>query len=173
MIAAGCTYKDVKPFPPKDGQNYHNDAKTPTAKVKWSTFPPSGGGHYEQWAVWNFYTDPVNPDQVVHNEEHGGVILWWGPQVPASTVKKLQDFYNESPDAVLGTPIAGLGNKLALSAWTGDPKTYYKNGYYGIGHLAICSKFDEAAFKKFRDAYRGGGPEGLPLSANKPGMGPQ
>ena len=32
---------------------------------------------------------------VVHNEEHGAVVIWWGPKVPASTVAKLQAFYNE------------------------------------------------------------------------------
>ena len=30
--------------------------------------------------------EPVNPRMVVHNEEHGGVVLWWGPKVPPATV---------------------------------------------------------------------------------------
>jgi hypothetical protein len=185
MVAAGCTYKDVAPLPPKDKVNYHSDVPTLTTKMKWSTFPPSGGGHYGNWAVWGFYTSPVNPRQVVHNEEHGGVVLWWGSKVPASTVNKLEAFYNSSPDAMFGTPIAGLGNKIALTAWTGDAARYYKIekvkqpngktknvGYYGIGHVAICPRFDETAFKTFRDAYRGHGPEGLPISLDLPGTGP-
>ena len=73
---------------------------------------------------------------------------------------------------MVGTPIAGLGNKIALTAWTGDPAKYYKNGYYGVGQSAICPQFDEKAFTTFRDAYRGKGPEGIPLSSNKPGTGP-
>ena len=173
MVAAGCTYKEVEPFPPKDKANFHNDVPSLTTKVKWSTYPPAAGSHYGHWAVWGFYTSPVNPRQIVHNEEHGGVILWWGPKVPTSTVDKLQTFYNASPDAMFGSPIAGLGDKLALTAWTGDPGKYYRNGDYGIGHVAICPTFDEAAFTTFRDAYRGKGPEGLPTSADKPGMGPQ
>jgi hypothetical protein len=173
MVAAGCTYKDVKPFPPKDKANFHNDVPTLTSKVKWSTFPPAAGSHYGRWAVWGFYTTPVNPRQVVHNEEHGGVILWWGPKVPASTVDKLQTFYAASPAAMFGTPIAALGDKVAITAWTGNPAHYYKNGDYGIGHIAVCQGFDEAAFTKFRDAFRGKGPEGLPTSADLPGMGPQ
>jgi len=92
-----------------------------TTKVKWSTFPPSGGSHYPLWAVWGFYTQPVNPRQVVHNLEHGGVVLWWGPKVPESTVSRLRAFYNQSPTGMFGTPLAGLGNKVAVSAWTGDP----------------------------------------------------
>jgi Protein of unknown function (DUF3105) len=172
MRAAGCTFVTKPPLPPKDGKNYHADSPTDTTKVKWSTFPPSAGGHYGAWAIWAFYRDPVSPNRVVHNEEHGGVILWWGPQVPSATVDKLSSFYDESPEGMVGTPIAGLGNKVAISAWTGDPSKYYQNGYYGIGHLATCPRFDEKAFTTFRDAYRGHGPEGIPLSSDQPGTGP-
>jgi hypothetical protein len=173
MLSAGCTYVEKKPLPPKDKTNYHADSPTLSTKVKWATFPPSGGGHYPLWAVWGFYTSPVNPRQVVHNEEHGAVVLWWGPKVPQSTISQLQDFYQSSPVGMFGTPIAGLGNKIALTAWTGDPAKYYRNGYYGMGHLAICSRFDEKAFTTFRDAFRGKGPEGIPLHPyDEPGQGP-
>jgi Protein of unknown function (DUF3105) len=176
MISAGCTYRDVKPFPPKkDPTNYHADVPTLSTPTKglWSTFPPSGGAHYGLWAVWGFYRQPVNVRQVVHNEEHGAIVLWWGPKVPASTVNQLEAFYQQQPDGVFGTPIAGLGNKIALTAWTGDPNKYYRNGYYGIGHLAICPHFDQSAFATFRKAYRGKGPEGIPLAADEPGCGPE
>jgi hypothetical protein len=176
MTAAGCTYRDVKPLPPKKNPtNYHADVpslSTPT-KGLWSTFPPSGGAHYGLWAVWGFYRQPVNPRQVVHNEEHGAVVIWWGPKVRSSTVDELEAFYRQKPEGMFGTPIAGLGNKIALTAWTGSPTTYYRNGNFGVGHLAVCSSYDEKAFTTFRDAFRGKGPEGIPLSSDAPGMGPQ
>src|SRR5258708_2370274 len=79
VAAAGCTLKSVVPLPPTKGDHvvspYHQDAPTLTSKVKWNTDPPAAGGHYQVWAVWNFYTDPVNPLMVVHNEEHGGVVI--------------------------------------------------------------------------------------------------
>ena len=146
---------------------------TTSTKGLWSTDPPSAGGHYGLWAVWGFYRQPVNPRQVVHNEEHGAVVMWWGPKVPASTVDQLQAFYNKSSDGMFGTPYPSLGNKIALTAWTGDPNAYYVNHNYGIGHIAICPTFDEKAFAAFRDAYRGKGPEGIPLSNDQQGMGPQ
>jgi hypothetical protein len=179
LLAAGCTYRDVKPLPPKKdptGANggYHMDVPTLTTSTKglWSTSPPSAGAHYPQWAVWGFYKTPVNPRQVVHNEEHGGVIIWWGPNVPKSTVDQLQAFYNQQPDGMFGTPYAGLGSKIALTAWSGNSTDYYRNGNYGVGHIAVCTKFDQKAFAAFRSAYRGQGPEGIPLSADEPGMGP-
>jgi Protein of unknown function (DUF3105) len=182
MLAAGCTYKDVPPLPPKKNPlNYHADVPTLSTPTKglWSTFPPSGGAHYGLWAVWDFYRQPVNIRQVVHNEEHGAVVIWWGPHVSTSTVNQLEAFYQQQPDGMFGTPVAGLGDKIALTAWTGDPAIYYQktkqypNGYYGIGHIAICKKFDQTAFAAFRKAYRGKGPEGIPLSADEPGCGPE
>ena len=124
--------------------------------------------------MWGFYRQPVNPRQVVHNEEHGGVVIWWGPKVPSSTVDKLEAFYQQKPGGMFGTPYAALGDKIALTAWTADPgKTYYQPGDYGTGHIAICSSFDQKAFATFRDAFRGQGPEGIPLADDAPGMGPQ
>jgi hypothetical protein len=39
----------------------------------------------------------------------------------------------------------------------------------GKGRLAVCSTFDEKAFKTFRDAFRGKGPERFPVDALTPG----
>jgi hypothetical protein len=173
MTAAGCSFKTVKAYVPP-GQNVH--VSSLTSNDHWNTDPPSNGQHYPEWAVWGFYTQAVNPRQVVHNEEHGGVILWWGSQVPQSTVSALHGFYTQQADGVFGTPYPKLGSKIAITAWTGDPTKYGQNGYYGSGHIAVCPSWTpkvEAAFKTFRSAYRGHGPEGIPLSADEPGMGPQ
>ena len=182
MRAAGCTYYDVAPYPPKDAatrNNYHDDFPTLSAKPHWSTFPPSAGGHYRLWAVWGFYRTPVNPAMVVHNEEHGGIVIWWGPDAASSTVAQLKSFYDEQPVGMFGTPIAGLGKEIALTAWTADPKWKGDEGLaflhhdYGLGHVAICPRFDQKAFAAFRDAYRGKSPQGFPLTADRPGCGPE
>jgi hypothetical protein len=172
MRAAGCTYRSVKPanFRPN-----HLDMPTLTTKPNWNTFPPAGGVHFGQWAVWGFHDEgPVNPRMIVHNEEHGGVVLWWGPQTPASEVDKLREFYTSDPVGVVATeilPFEGktLGSKVAITAWTGDPKKYFKNGYLGTAHVAVCPTFNEHAFTTFRDAFIGKSVEGIPRSANQPG----
>jgi hypothetical protein len=134
MTAAGCSFKTVAAFVPK-GQPTH--VPSLTKKLPWNTSPPSNGQHYPEWAVWGFYKEPVNPRMVVHNEEHGGVVTWWGSQVPSSTVNKLLAFYGEQPTGSFGTPYPALGSKIAITAWTGDPSHYQQNGYYGQGHIAI------------------------------------
>jgi hypothetical protein len=156
MRAAGCTLKTAKATSRTHVTNFG-------AKIKYNTDPPSNGSHYFQPAVWDFYTTPADPIQVVHNEEHGGAILWWGNKVPASTVDQLRAFYHSSPNGVLGTPYAKLGSKVAITAWTAP------SGGMGEGHAAVCPTFNEKAFKAFRDAYRGKGPERYPLDIETPG----
>ena len=156
MSAAGCTLKTA----PNKSRKHITSL---TAKIKYNTYPPSNGSHYFAPAIWDFYTTPANPIQVVHNEEHGGVILWWGDKVPSSTIDELRSFYNQSPDAMVGTPLASLGNKVAITAWTSP------SGGNGEGHAAVCPTFDEKAFSAFRDAYRGQGPERYPVDTLTPG----
>jgi hypothetical protein len=156
LAAAGCTLKTA----PATSRQHVTSL---TKKIKYNTDPPSSGSHYYQPAIWDFYTTPANPIQVVHNEEHGGVILWWGNKVPSSTVDELRAFYNESPNGMLGTPYASLGKKVAITVWTAPADGL------GEGHAAVCPTFNEKAFKTFRDAYRGQGPERYPLETETPG----
>jgi hypothetical protein len=171
MTAAGCTFSSNKISVP--GGKTH--IARLTGKFPWATNPPDGGAHYPLWSVWGFYTQPVNPRMVVHNMEHGGVILWWGTQTPQATVSDLKALYDEQTTGVLGTPYANFGSRIAITAWTGNSTTYQHGGDYGQGHIAVCLHWNAAtkkAFEAFRDTYRGHGPEGVPLSADAVGMGP-
>jgi Protein of unknown function (DUF3105) len=156
MRAAGCTYTTAK-------STSHNHVTSLSAKIKYNTTPPSNGNHYFQPALWGFYTSPANPIQVVHNQEHGGVILWWGNKVPQSTIDRLHSFYESSPNAMFGTPYPALGKKIAISAWPSPA------GANGTGVVATCTTFDQSAFTKFRDAFRGKGRERFPVSTLTPG----
>jgi hypothetical protein len=184
MRAAGCTYTEKKPLP---FTSNHSLVPTLSTPVRWTTFPPAAGEHYGKPAIWDFYRGPANPRQVVHNEEHGGVILWYGPKTPKATVDELERFYQQEPDSMLGTELAAknpgvtfvgmhnptLGRKVAITAWSIDSyRNYFRNGNYGIGVSAVCPTFNEQAFTTFRDAHRGNGPEfpkNYSLQLNKPG----
>jgi uncharacterized protein DUF3105 len=166
LSAAGCTLRTV---PGQRAAPDHSTVPTLQTRVRWNSSPPANGPHYGIPAVWGFYDEPVNPRQVVHNQEHGGVIIWYGPQVSQETKDQLRAFYQEDPNGMLATPYPQLGNKIALTAWTADPQRYMRSGYFGEGHIARCSRFDEDAFRAFRDEYRGKGPERIPINANTPG----
>ncbi len=166
MRAAGCTIEHVEPNPYRPPNQVHIPSLD--TKVTWNTDPPGGGAHFGNVAIWNFFDEPVNPRLLVHNEEHGGVVLWWGADVSEDTIEQLRSFYEDDPLSMVGTPYPKLGDKVAISAWTGDPTRYGEGNYLGIAHSATCPRFDEDAFRIFRDAYRGKGPEGTPIEANAP-----
>jgi hypothetical protein len=147
LSAAGCVYHEY----PSEGRSHVTSL---SAKVKYKTFPPTSGTHYYVPAIWNRYTQPVVLVQEVHNLEHGGIIIQYGDKVPQATVDKLTDFYNASPNAMLLAPLPKLGSQIALTAWQ---------------HLATCNGYNEKAYALFRDAFRGHGPEGYPVSILKPG----
>jgi uncharacterized protein DUF3105 len=166
MLAAGCSFKSAPAKPYKNNEVHVLEGTV----IKYPTFPPSGGPHYGSPAIWDFYTEPVDPRLLVHNQEHGGVILWWGPDTPQSTVTELRSFYDSSPVSMAGSPLKGLGKRVAITAWTGDAQRYGSDaGYFGDGKAAVCPTFNEKAFKTFRDTYRGKGPEGISMDVNQPG----
>jgi hypothetical protein len=124
------------------------------AKVDYKTDPPTSGPHYFVPAVWGIYDRPLNELQAVHNLEHGGIVIQYGDDVPDATVSQIAEFYREDPNGMLVAPLPRLGDQIALTAWT---------------HLAKLPTFDEGAFKAFRDAYRGKGPERFSVEDLQPG----
>ena len=144
----GCVAQEL---PPMGRQHVLKLKKS----FKYNSFPPTSGPHYPQPAIWNVYDQPVEQYRLIHNLEHGGVIVQYGDKVSQAQVSGVVAWYSADPNGIVVAPLPALGGKIALTAWT---------------HLMTCSKgFDEKAFTSFRDAYRGKGPEGFPVSALKPG----
>ncbi len=148
LAGTGCVAQE---FPPLGRQHVLQVKKS----FRYKSFPPTSGPHYPQPAIWNIYDQPVEQFRLVHNLEHGGVIVQYGDKVSRTQVSRIVAWYSADPDAMVVAPLPQLGGKIALTAWT---------------HLMTCSRgFSEQAFTSFRDAYRGKGPEGFPVSALKPG----
>ena len=161
MTNAGCTFRTFPALPA--GVHISNPNATPK---EWNSFPPTSGPHYGQWVIWGAYDQPVRLAESVHNLEHGGIVIFYGDDVPAEEVEKLSGFWREDPVAMLLAPLPRLGNKIAVTAWyTPNPGEANGNGI-----LAECTRFNEGAFKAFRDAYRFKGPERIPPESLQPGM---
>jgi hypothetical protein len=173
LTAAGCTLQTSTSAPSAQHISSLNQS------VTYSTYPPVSGRHYYIPAIWGNYTQAVDPRQAVHNEEHGGIDIWVGPGVSPAVRKQISDFYDESPNAILVTPIedttkgvkypkhAPPDSKIYLTAWTVE----IKNGQIGNGKnvIATCPRFNEKAFTAFRDEFRGTGPERFSVDSLKPG----
>lgn len=156
---AGCTLLE------KPALRGVHSITTPTGTSPlWNTNPPTSGPHYEIPAVWGSYTEPVNMAQLVHNLEHGGIYILYGPGVSDATVEQLTSFYNAHTRGTILAPLPSLGDKIALGAWTtkDDPAK-------GTAHLAKCTAFDQSAFAAFFDEFQFQGPERFPADTLLPG----
>jgi len=139
------------------------------AEIDYNTSPPTNGPHYAIPALWGIYREPVPALRLVHNLEHGGIAIQYGPGVAKPAVERLVDFYFEDRTAVIVAPLPALGARITLGAWVVRTDDRARTARLGEGHLAVCQRFDEDAFAAFRDAYRFNGPEGYPPDSLGPG----
>lgn len=164
MREAGCTFRT---YPATTSEHVPE-----SAKVKYNSFPPSNGAMTNEMVVWGFYTEPVvGQKQLVHNLEHGGIVVQYGAQVGTETLGLLEAFYRDGSNGVIVAELPALGNKIALAAWNGPaPKGDGGKNDLGHGIVALCPRFDEEAFDTFRDAHRYKGPERHPRETLEPGQ---
>ena len=50
-------------------------------ELRFQAYPPNSGTHFADWAPFGLYDKPVDDGYVVHNLEHGGVVVWLGSAV--------------------------------------------------------------------------------------------
>lgn len=89
---------------------------------------PSSGPHYVQPAPWGIKTEAVPDEQLIHNEEHGGIVIAYKPDLPQDQIAKLQQLASnltstDSPQAVKGFkvlmfPRAKNDKPIELASWT-------------------------------------------------------
>ena len=147
----GCRYKRYPELP----RTPHYTTMTPSPAPKWNSFPPTSGRHYYQPLPFNLYTEPVPEIQLVHNLEHGAMILQYGSGVPKSQVDDIASWYQKDANAVVVAPLPKLGDKVALTSWT---------------NWTECTGFDVKAANAFRKAFRYHAPEQFPKSYLQPGQ---
>ena len=158
LEAAGCTLQVEEALP---GQ--HSIADPGDVSDEWNTDPPTSGPHYAIAAIFGIYEEPLEVARVVHNLEHGGVFIAYGPDVAGGTVEQLRAFYNANKTGTIMAPYEKLGDEFALGAWVTE-------GEDGNGYLAKCAEFEEAAASAFLAAFQFRGPERFDPSQLQPGL---
>lgn len=110
--------------------------------------PPTSGWHYDTPLASGFHEQPVADEQVVHNLEHGHVVISYGCAklidcTSAKTqIRQLVERYRNWK--VTAVPRQNADAALALTAW---------------GWLDKLDNFDEARITAFINARRDRGPE--------------
>jgi len=147
-VSAGCVAQSY----PSMGRNHVLEVKP---DFEYNSFPATSGPHYPETAIYNAYGEPVPQIRLLHNLEHGAVIVQYGDKVAPSAVDELIRWYRDDPNGIIVAPLPELGGKIAATAWT---------------QLLTCSQgFDEKAFSDFRDSYRYKGPERFDPNVMVPG----
>lgn len=116
--------------------------------VTYNSNPPTSGPHASQWAKWGIYSVAPSDRQLVHNLEHGGVVISYDPtQIKDQTLQDLRSQVRQlsqiNPRIVL-TPREDFEGAIALTAW---------------GYLQTLDSYDADAVKAFYDAHSARGPE--------------
>ena len=117
-------------------------------QVTYSTTPPTSGDHWDWWARCGFYPEGMPDERIVHNLEHGNIVVSYN--LPdAAAVEQLRDFMNGF-DLAPAWAVTRFYDKIpegtvALSAW---------------GVLDTMQGVDEARIERFFREYAGTlGPE--------------
>lgn len=119
--------------------------------------PPVYGDHYPVWAAYKSYTFPVPLGFLVHDLEHGAVVLLYNcPQGCAEEVALAQAFLDALPMDPRCTPEVKHQTILAP-----DPTLPKRWAAVAWGHSLTNNCFDSAAFRSFYDANVGHGPEDI------------
>jgi hypothetical protein len=80
----------------------------------YSSVPATSGQHWNEPGRWGVYTGaaPAIESQVIHNMEHGGMVIWYQPNLlDAAGVQALTDYAQQQ--------VRSAKFKVILSPWTG------------------------------------------------------
>jgi len=114
----------------------------------YNTDPPTSGPHYANSAPTGVYEESVADEFLVHNMEHGDVIIWYQCDEPTACeelVEELRDLYNSIDNQkVVIAPRQGLKHAIALTAW---------------GKLAYLDQVDREFIEQFVTEQRSFEPE--------------
>jgi hypothetical protein len=117
----------------------------------YNTNPPTSGAHFAQPLApidTGFYSSPVEPEKVLHNLEHGQIVIWYNPDAPEDTISDIEKVTEQQPDATVAVPWDDIEapSQFVLSAWQ---------------NLQECVQVSQEVVDDFRTEFQGRGPESV------------
>lgn len=139
--AAGCA--PARQFP-DEGQRHVSSGATP----EYDTDPPTSGPHYEVPAPTGFYEQPIPRETLVHNLEHGQIVIWYDPDAPDIVKSQIEVLSQQEPQATVAVPYDADWDtdSLVLTAWRASQ---------------ACRVPSQEAVDDFRRRFQGRAPEPL------------
>ena len=150
---AGCELKSNK-------ATSREHLQDPDQKVNYPQNPPTSGKHFAVPAEDGLYNgQPPKDTALVHALEHGRVIVWVKPSLPADARAQLRALFDEDNYQMIFVRRSNMSYAVAATAWNRDPLPN------GTGRLMGCPQWNEKvidALRAFRDEHRSNGPEDIP-----------
>ena len=125
--------------------------------IEYNSTPPTSGPHYPGLAPWDIYDEPIRYEQVVHNMEDGGVIVYYQcedgcPELKEQLTEVVRPYLDRGRHVVM-MPNApnwegfgsqsvhkDMGARIALTAWQ---------------RLDKFDEFDAGRIRAFIERYEG------------------
>lgn len=142
---AGCTR--VERYPDL-GREHIEEGET----AQYNSNPPTSGPHYGVPAETGFYAPDsgIEPERVVHNLEHGQIVIWYRPGVEdlGFLQEQVESLVAQEPLATIGAPYAEMneGYNIVITSW---------------GKARACVNASQVVVDDFRRRFQGDAPEPL------------
>lgn len=120
-------------------------------RVDYSTVPPSSGEHYSEWVLdrrWFAPDDQPVMEQLVHNLEHGYVVIWYDDTIRDQQLTDLEGLRERLAGERAGKVIAAPwdtsygelpeGKHVAMSVW---------------GHRQLCGQVSGEVVSAFSEQF--------------------
>ena len=121
----------------------------------YNSSPPTSGPHAAVPAETGFYReeDGISPETLVHNMEHGQVIIWYRPNTNPILEEQVETLVSQQPVATVGAPYAAMNEpyNIVITSWT---------------KARACVDPSQEVVDDFRRRFQGKAPEPLTPSFN-------
>lgn len=85
--------------------------------VIYNSNPPTSGPHFADWhRDWAFYDEEQPIGGLVHNMEHGGIVLFYDPEIDEVLKDELRDYVDDT-FKIIASPRDGMEAPVVLVAW--------------------------------------------------------
>ncbi|WP_239616614.1 DUF3105 domain-containing protein [Cohnella mopanensis] len=126
--------------------------------VQYETKFPTSGTHSPHDLKFGYYTDKPTTEMLVHNLEHGDILIYYRPDASSATKDAVEylSHFTKAGSGVLAVPSTDIpeGKEIIMNAWT---KTMELTTY------------DEQKAGTFINEYINEGPEKIPANVRRGG----
>ncbi|CAM3818767.1 DUF3105 domain-containing protein [Deinococcus frigens] len=133
------------------GQTFANQGQehiaVGTAHPAYNSFPATSGWHYVQPQPWGTFAYMVEPERLIHNLEHGGIVIQYNPALLQGTEGALDGIQRRFPNKTVVAPNEALKVPVAVTAWR---------------RLYTLDSVDETRIVAFIERYKNRAPERFP-----------